>query len=158
MNTLSNLKGARVGRLVVLRRAPDRFRKVSWRCQCECGSMVSVTEKQLLSVGTKSCGCLRADASVSASIKTNTKHGLLSGHERRPEYEAWSNIIKRCKPTYPQRKNYYDKGITVCQEWEQSIEQFISHVGSKPEGKHSLRRINKRLGYRPGNVEWKASA
>lgn len=43
------------GRLTVLGRVPD-----GWSCQCECGTVVTKTAKQLRD-GVKSCGCLQRE-------------------------------------------------------------------------------------------------
>jgi len=43
------------------------------------------------------------------------KHGL----SRLPLYSVWTSMIARCKPNNPIwiKRNYYDRGISVCDEW-----------------------------------------
>jgi hypothetical protein len=52
--------------LTVLERVENRVTsggnpQVCWRCRCKCGAIVVVTSGQLLSGGTKSCGCYSAE-------------------------------------------------------------------------------------------------
>jgi len=72
-----------------------------------------------------------------------------------PEYYAWHAMKARC---YDQRaksyKHYGGRGISVCQEWLDSFDDFYLHVGPKPTPKHSLDRINSDGNYEPGNVRW----
>ena len=72
-----DLTGRRFGHLVVLRLDPEPYVSPSgkhkarrWICQCDCGREVSVVQSSLLSKEhpTKSCGCLRGEASWDAAI------------------------------------------------------------------------------------------
>ena len=59
-----DIKGIRFGRLVALEDAgvqlgPERGR--CWRCVCDCGTLVVVRLRSLMSKNTRSCGCLKAD-------------------------------------------------------------------------------------------------
>lgn len=56
-----DLTGLRFGRLVVLERAGTIGKSAAWLCRCDCGSDVKVRADNLLSGGTRSCGCLRRD-------------------------------------------------------------------------------------------------
>lgn len=51
--------GSLLGRLKVLRRAPDHFRCGChmWRCKCECGEVVNIYESELEAGSRTSCGC-----------------------------------------------------------------------------------------------------
>ena len=82
MPPLKDITGRRFGRLVVKGRADGNGRP-AWQCQCDC-------EKQCVGVGedlrrgkTRSCGCLRAEASSKkASDLTGTMLGLWGVIER----------------------------------------------------------------------------
>lgn len=72
-----------------------------------------------------------------------------------PEYFAWGNMIQRC--TNPNRPGYHlygGRGITVCQRWRESFENFLADMGSRPSDSHSLERLNNELGYSPSNCVW----
>ena len=50
-------------------------------------------------------------------------------------------------------QRYGGVGISVCDEWASSFEDFLSHVGPRPAGT-TLDRIDGSRGYEPGNVRW----
>ena len=84
------------------------------------------------------------------------KHGhTIRGHYS-PEYISWQSMISRC--TLPHRKaysSYGGRGITVCERWHKSFQDFLSDMGLKPSRKHTLDRYpNKNGNYEPGNVRW----
>lgn len=65
-------------------------------------------------------------------------------------------MIQRCKPNSPSAKNYFDKGIRVCERWRGrgGYVRFIEDMGRKPSSKHTIDRINGSRGYEPGNCRW----
>jgi hypothetical protein len=64
-------------------------------------------------------------------------------------------MIDRC---YNPRNNHYQyygaRGITVCDEWLNSVEAFARDMGLPPSPRHSLDRINNDLGYYKENCRW----
>ena len=57
-----DITGRRFGRLVALRSlGKGRSWQIQWECRCDCGRVVVVNKKNLLSGHTRSCGCLRRD-------------------------------------------------------------------------------------------------
>jgi hypothetical protein len=79
-----------------------------------------------------------------------------SGKEGTPEYVAWVSMKQRCLNS--QAANYIRYGfigVTICQEWIDSYEQFLKDVGRRPSSKYSLDRYPDSNGnYEPGNVRW----
>lgn len=53
-----DLAGLKFGRLTVVEKAGHLGKKVSWRCECECGGETVRPTCSLTSGATKSCGCL----------------------------------------------------------------------------------------------------
>jgi len=54
-----SLAGLRVGKLTVLKRASrTKWRSYRWLCRCDCGNTKEVSQSQLVSKRTKSCGCI----------------------------------------------------------------------------------------------------
>jgi hypothetical protein len=89
------------------------------------------------------------------------RHGHASGtlstgsRRRSPEWIAWASMKQRCNdPNSSAWGHYGGRGITVCQEWQQSFSTFLAHVGPHPGAGYSLDRINTNRGYEPGNVRW----
>ncbi len=66
-------------------------------------------------------------------------------------YEA---MKARCY--YQKHKSYADyggRGITICDRWINSIENFKADVGPRPAGT-TIGRIDNNGNYEPGNVRW----
>ena len=72
-----------------------------------------------------------------------------------PEFRTWAAMKTRCtNPNQRQWKDYGGRGITLCERWLNSFENFYEDVGSKPGPKFSIDRIKNDKGYEPGNVRW----
>src|ERR1700675_319326 len=78
------------------------------------------------------------------------------GKSRTPEYKVWANMIQRCtNHKHPDWYLYGGRGITVCERWRTSFENFLVDLGTRPTSKHSIDRwpYNNR-GYSPDNCRW----
>jgi len=123
--------------------------KTRWNCICACSNTKTVFGYALLSGSTTSCGCY---AKEMCSI-TNTTHG--QAIRETPEYMAWRNIIERCtNPNCESYPNYGGRGISICDRWRHSFENFFEDMGPKPSKKHTIDRENNEGNYDPCNCRW----
>lgn len=71
------------------------------------------------------------------------------------EFECWYNMKARClNPNRSDYRHYGGRGITVCQTWLDSYEQFYADVGPKPGRGYDLDRIDTDQGYFKENCRW----
>src|ERR1035437_2489216 len=131
----------RFGRLTVTRDAkkitrPDGYTILCVEVRCDCGKKKTVRAFRLRH-GLKSCGCLRSEM-VTAK---NTTHGEATRAGKSAEYQAWEDMRKRCtNPNFKDFENWGGRGITVCDRWIDSYENFIADVGRRPTKRHTLDR------------------
>jgi hypothetical protein len=70
------------------------------------------------------------------------------------EYYAWRDMMRRCcDPSNKDFRYYGGRGITVCERWQKSFDNFMEDMGSAPRGL-TLDRINNELNYSKDNCRW----
>lgn len=148
--SLQGVAGHKFHRLTLLNEAAERRNgRVVWDCQCDCGNKIIARLAQLKSGNTKSCGCLNKELTVQRNIAT-ALHGMTDSRT----FVSWDSMKQRCLNT--NHKSYGDyggRGITVCERWLESFNNFLADMGERPEGK-SLDRIDNDKGYEPTNCRW----
>lgn len=72
-----------------------------------------------------------------------------------PGYDSWKNMIHRCTdPKHIGYERWGGRGITVCDRWMSSYENFIQDMGEPPGLEYSIDRINNDWNYEPSNCRW----
>lgn len=129
-----DLTGKVFGTFTVMNYTGRQKSHLYWNCSCCCGQLHVIRADTIRSGKVKKCKC--------------------EEYSRKPEFYIWSSMKQRCDINNRNFKNYAGRGITVCEEWQESFEAFFAHVGPRPSPKHSIDRIDNNKGYFPGNVRW----
>jgi hypothetical protein len=71
------------------------------------------------------------------------------------EYKCWQNMRSRCNNPRSTGYQYYGgSGITVCPEWNISIDAFVEDMGPRPSLNHSIERVDREGHYTKENCKW----
>jgi hypothetical protein len=147
---MENLIGEKFGRWTVRAQAESRRKKQYWLCQCDCGTIKEVKEYNMLRGASQSCGCYK----IEQAIKALTKHGQSKAGKKTRTYHIWCLMRQRCydtnNPAYP---DYGGRGITVCDRWLESFENFYEDMGDCPKGM-TIERVDNDDGYYKDNCKW----
>lgn len=148
MATLKDMTGQVFGRLTIVGRAANSNRGCArWLCQCTCGNQKTILGDSLRLGTTVSCGCYRLERAIASILK----HGM----KGTPEYRCWVAMVSRCENKNVERyPSYGGRGITVCERWRASFENFYSDMGPRPSTEHSIDRVDVDGNYEPSNCRW----
>jgi hypothetical protein len=145
---VSDMLGKKFGLLTVIAREGSRKAgsgvTAMWRCRCNCGAeLVRSGGAIRQGGGGNSCGCTAGDK--------HRRHGM----KETKVYRAWQNMKKRCfSKTSPDYHRYGGRGITVCERWRDSFENFLADMGQPPSPAHTLDRKENNGNYEPSNCRW----
>ena len=68
---------------------------------------------------------------------------------------VWRAMVARChNPKAHNFAFYGGRGITVCDRWRESFENFLADVGDRPGPDYTLDRRDNDGAYSPGNCGW----
>lgn len=119
--------------------------------KCDCGNFFETQFSQVKNGNTKSCGCYSREIASKRMKEKNHRHGK----SKISEYNIYLSMKKRClNENHNSYKDYGGRGISICESWKNSFENFIKDMGERPSKKHSIERINNELGYSKDNCKW----
>lgn len=93
--------------------------KGKWICRCDCGNFTTQQTHSITHGIVKSCGCYAKERT--SIIHIAEKHG----QSKTRIFITWRNMRVRCRnPKDKRYKHYGERGIKVCDEWNNSFETF----------------------------------
>lgn len=88
------------------------------------------------------------------NCRRHVPYARTHGMRNTPTYVSWVLIINRTSnPNNPRFADYGGRGITMCERWRHSFQNFFGDMGKRPDGTSIERRDNNR-GYEPSNCYW----
>lgn len=149
-NPKINITGKKFGRLTVIQLRPDNSpgrRKLKWECRCDCGNTTFVVSNYLRTGKVTSCGCYKREILVTR----NTKHNL----SKHPLYAVYCAMKQRCyNPKDKSFVNYGGRGITICNHWLESFDNFYNDNIDRWELGLSIERIDNNGNYSLENTRF----
>lgn len=148
-----DLTGQKFNRWTALKRMPPIKRQSVWLCKCDCGTEKVIYQQHLISGMSKSCWCYGSEVNAKLAYDRAFRHGYYGTRT----YHSWQSMKRRCLPNASavERKNYYLKGITVCDRWS-DFSNFLEDMGERPKGT-TIDRIDGSKGYYKNNCRWATS-
>lgn len=140
--------GKTFGRLTVKSLSDKKYKRKGkhWECLCVCGNKKTVDTWGLTSGNNKSCGCL---------YKKIPKNRVTHGMKYTRPYKIWQGMKRRCYRKKEVSYKYYGgRGISICDRWLNSFENFWEDMKDGYSDELSIDRINNDGNYEPNNCRW----
>lgn len=137
--------GDKYGSLTIIKELPKKVLPSGqtnrvFQCKCDCGNVKEVRFVHLRNNRTKTCGrCMFRNKSECDEYVRYIR-------------KVWRSIKTRVSPDYFESHLYYEKGITICEEWERNFDSFYKWANENGLKKGlQVDRVDNAKGYSPDN-------
>ena len=97
MPPLKDLTGQRIGRLTIVKRAPNQDKRGAayWECKCDCGKTKIIRGSHLIRGDVRSCGCMVKEIPHENKYTKEQLNELLSLplEEKNPSFNSQNNRL-----------------------------------------------------------------
>ena len=154
MNKRIDISGMRFGNLTAVSFSHTENKHTFWTFVCDCGKSIVAMKSNAIRKDRKSisCGCNnKKRMKENNPLATHLKSG---NDQYKKTYCSWKKMRDRCYvKTESSYKYYGGKGVSVCERWINSFQNFLDDMGERPEGK-TLDRIDPYGNYEKANCRW----